>query len=261
MVSFLILGFLIGISHALEADHLAAVGALAISGKSTPKRLAFLGASWGMGHTTTLFLLSATVIGFGIVLNEYIAAGLELMVGLMLVLLGAQVFWKLRKSKIHFHIHQHNGGKKHIHAHSHAGSKEKHTSTNYSSANHSRDQHEHKHTHEKGFSPRAFFIGLAHGAAGSAGIVALTAAATQDIWTALLYVLVFGLGSIIGMMVLSYAISWPIRLSEGGAVGAFQFIQGSVACVAVYIGITIIIANGPLVLSGMVLNGVVWSGM
>ena len=232
MVSFLILGFLIGMSHALEADHLAAVGALATSGRSTPRKLVFLGASWGMGHTTTLFILSSLVLVFGYVLSDRLAAGMEFAVGAMLILLGIHVIWKMRRSKIHFHVHQHGDGKQHLHAHSHAET----------SLEHQKDPHKHKH----GFSLRAYLVGLAHGAAGSAGLIALTAAATQNVATALAYVLVFGVGSIIGMALLTYAISWPMRFSEKTAGRLFTIVQGAVASLAIFIGISVMIETGPL---------------
>ena len=237
MVSFLILGFLIGMIHALEADHLAAVGALATSGRSSPKKLAFLGASWGLGHTTTLFLLSSLVLVFGYVLSARIAAGMEFAIGVMLVILGFHVFWKIRQSRIHFHIHEHGDGNKHIHAHSHASAK----------LAHKKDPHHHRH----GFSLRAYMVGLAHGAAGSAGLIALTAAATRDVTTALSYVLVFGLGSICGMALLTYAVSWPMRLSEATAGRFFKLIQGAIAAFAIFIGTNVMLENGPLVWAGM----------
>ena len=167
MESFLILGFVVGMGHALETDHLAAVGTLASSGRATPKRLAFLGASWGMGHTTTLFIISVPVILFGMILTERFAAGMEFAVGIMLIGLGGHVIWKLRRERIHFHLHDHGDGRRHFHAHSHAGAR----------VPHDRDPHDHDHAFS--FSPRAYLIGLAHGAAGSAGLVALTAAAPR----------------------------------------------------------------------------------
>lgn len=225
-------------SHALEADHLAAVGAMATSKQSSTKGLIALGASWGMGHTTTLMLLSSVVLVFGFVLSERMAAGLELFVGLLLVGLGAQVFWKIRKAKMHFHVHRHDDGKQHIHAHSHAGERTQAGKT------HKNVSHAHRH----GFSVRAYFVGLAHGAAGSAGLVALTAAATRDGWTALLYVGVFGLGSVLGMALLTYAVSWPLRLGEKSLGRAFSMMQGAIACIAIFIGCSVIIETAPLVM-------------
>lgn len=233
MIGFLTLGLLIGMAHALEADHLAAVGTLASDGKATPKRLAFLGASWGMGHTTTLLLLSLPVILFGVVLNTQLAAGLEMGVGVMLISLGAHVLWKMRKKKVHFHIHDHGDGQKHLHAHSHENTKIKHE----------KDAHTHEHAQ---FSMRAYLIGLAHGAAGSAGLVALAAAATQDALTALAYILVFGAGSIFGMAVLTYSASWPLQLAEKSATRVLNVIQVVVAGVAIFIGARVIAQTAPV---------------
>lgn len=237
MISFLILGLFIGMAHALEADHLAAVGTLASDGKATPKRLAFLGASWGMGHTTTLLLLSLPVILFGLVVSERLAAGLEFAVGIMLIGLGAQVLWKMRKKRVHFHVHDHGDGQKHLHAHSHAGAKTRHES----------DAHGHKHNR---FSLRAYLIGLAHGAAGSAGLVALAAAATRDVWTALAYVMVFGIGSIAGMAVLTFSASWPLRMAEKSAAKMLKTMQIGVASVAIFIGMRVIYQTAPILLGG-----------
>ncbi len=239
MESFLILGFFIGMGHALEADHLAAVGTLAADGKATPKRLAFLGASWGMGHTTTLFLLSLPVVVFGMVLNVRWAAGLEFAVGVMLVALGARVLWKMHRARVHFHVHDHGDGQRHFHAHSHA----------QATLPHKQDPHTHAHAR---FSWRAYLVGLAHGAAGSAGLVALAAAATQDVVTSLAYIFQFGVGSILGMAALTYSASWPLRLAEKTAARLLQSVQIGAAGVAIFIGLRVMVENGPVLLGGLV---------
>lgn len=238
MVSFLILGLLIGMAHALEADHLASIGTLAADGNASPKRLAFLGASWGMGHTTTLLLLCLPVILFGVVLSELFTAGLEFLVGFMLVTLGGQVLWKMCRKKVHFHLHDHGDGQKHLHAHSHAGG----------SVLHEKNAHNHKHAR---FSLRAYLIGLAHGAAGSAGLVALAAAATRDVLTAAAYVLVFGAGSILGMAVLTYSVSWPLRMTEKSATRLFKTVQAGVASAAIFIGLRLVLET-TLIIWGVV---------
>lgn len=224
MEGFLLLGFFIGMSHALEADHLAAVGTLTTSGKATPKRLAALGASWGLGHTATLLLLSLPALLFGVVLSVRLAAGMEFLVGIMLVGLGLHVFWKIRRKKIHFHVHDHGGSIKHFHAHNHAGATIPHK------------QDKHLHEHRIGFSPRAFVIGLAHGAAGSAGLTALAIATTQDSVTALTYVMTFGIGSVLGMALLTYTASWPLQFAETSATRVFKYAQFAVATAAVVVG-------------------------
>ncbi len=224
MLGFLILGFFLGMRHALEADHLAAVGALASSRRTSGKGLAFLGASWGMGHTTTLFLLSLPVVVFGYVLSARAYAGLEVAVGLMLIGLGLNVLRKMRRNRIHFHVHDHGTGP-HLHAHSHAGSQ----------LTHAQDPHTHAHG---AFSLRAFSVGLMHGAAGSGALVALVAAATGSVWVAMEYVAIFGLGSVLGMGLLTWAASWPLRLAESTAGRLFLAVQLAVAGMAVWIGAT-----------------------
>ena len=120
MNSVLLIGFLVGMGHALEADHLAAVGSMA-SGRTSPKRLAIMGAAWGLGHTITLFLLCSAVILLGFVLTDRLAATLEFGVGIMLIILGADVLRRMVKKKVHFHVHHHGDGQRHVHAHSHEG--------------------------------------------------------------------------------------------------------------------------------------------
>ena len=167
MEQFLALGFVVGMGHALEADHLAAVGTLSTQERS-PKRLMLLGASWGLGHTITLFSLCFAVVFLGLALTERLSAALEFSVGVMLLLLGVQVVYKMYKKKIHFHVHEHDGEKAHIHAHSHAGSQR---------VDHHKDRHHHQHA--KGFPFKSMLVGLSHGAAGSAGLIALALAATR----------------------------------------------------------------------------------
>ena len=239
MESFLILGFFIGMGHALEADHLAAVGTLAADGKATPKRLAFLGASWGMGHTTTLFLISLPVVLFGMVLNARWTAGLEFAVGVMLVMLGVRVLWKMYRARVHFHLHDHGDGQRHFHAHSHSGA----------TLPHKQDPHIHAHPR---FSWRAYLVGLAHGAAGSAGLVALAAAATQDAATSMAYILLFGVGSVMGMAALTYSASWPLRLAEKTAARLLKSVQIGAASVAIFIGAQVMVENGSVLFGGLV---------
>ena len=236
MEQFLALGFVVGMGHALEADHLAAVGALSAK-KASRKRLALLGATWGLGHTITLFALCAAVIFLGLVLTERLSAALEFSVGIMLVVLGFQVVFKMRRKKVHFHVHDHGDGHRHIHAHSHEESK----------VAHSADAHEHKHA--KGFPLKALLVGLVHGAAGSAGLIALALAATRDSWAALSYVAAFGIGSIIGMALLTLAASWPLGYAQSGTGWLFKGTQMAIAAIAIWIGVSVMLETGPVAFS------------
>jgi len=223
----LALGFLIGMQHALEADHLAAVGTMAVEGGTSKRGLALRGAVWGLGHTITLFAICAAVILMGLTLTDRMAAALEFGVGVMLVLLGGDVIRRMWKARVHFHVHTHGGGRPHLHAHSHVGATQPHA----------RDRHD--HAHPAGFPLRALVIGLVHGAAGSAGLLALAVAATRDAWTAVGYVAVFGLGSILGMAALSFVAAWPLGAAERHAKWIHSGLSVPAAALAVGLGVSV----------------------
>jgi sulfite exporter TauE/SafE len=226
---FLLLGLLVGTTHALEADHLAAMSTLATDGKG---RLALRGVAWGIGHTLMLFVLSAAVFLFSVVLTEARAASLEFAVGVMLVVLGLDVLRRMVHKRVHFHLHAHQGGAPHLHAHSHAGPAASPTS--------------HHHVHPAGFPWRALVVGLVHGAAGSAGLIALAAATTGSASMALSYVLSFGLGSMLGMAALSAVVSLPLARIETVSARANTWLQVAVAVAAVAIGLGIMRETLPL---------------
>lgn len=229
MEGFLALGFLIGMQHALEADHLAAVGTMALDKGASKRGLALRGAVWGLGHTVTLFAICAAVILLGLTLTDRTAAALEFGVGCMLVVLGVDVFRKMRNKKVHFHVHDHGDGKVHLHAHSHQGSTTAHA------------EDKHRHTHPTAFPVRALLVGLVHGAAGSAGLLALAVAATKDAWTAVAYVLVFGIGSIFGMAALTAIAAWPLRAAEKHAVRVHGVLTVLAGLLAVGIGVDVMV--------------------
>lgn len=233
MISFLFLGFLIGMSHALEADHLAAVGAMAARNEGGKKALVWRGVAWGVGHTITLFSLCFVVLILGVALTEERSAALEFGVGVMLVLLGLDVLRRMRKKRVHFHVHDHGDGRPHLHAHSHAKAQSAHTT----------DPHDHTHA---GFSLKALAVGLVHGAAGSAALLALAVAATKDPRAALAYIFVFGVGSIAGMGLLSFVAAWPLQGIERHAQTIYRSLTVLAAGVAIVIGAEIMVSTGPI---------------
>lgn len=233
---FLSLGFLIGMAHALEADHLAAVSTLMTDSKGSKKQLMYRGAVWGLGHTLTLFVICSIVVLLGLTLTQRVSASLELGVGVMLILLAIDVVRRFKKDSLHFHGHKHDDGKAHIHVHSHA---------------HAVDAHQddpHTHEHPSKFPIKALLIGLVHGVAGSAGLLTLAIAATQSISMALLYVAMFGFGSIIGMAVLTYAVAWPLGWVERGLGWGYSALRMSAAALAFAMGVLIILETTPIVL-------------
>jgi hypothetical protein len=205
------------------------------AGRSSPKRLAFLGAVWGLGHTITLFLLCSVVIAFGFVLTSRAAATLEFAVGVMLVILGLDVLRRVRKARIHFHVHEHGDSQRHIHAHSHLEPK----------VAHHRDPHDHRHP--QGFPIRALLVGLVHGAAGSAALLALALAASRDPWLAIGYVIVFGIGSICGMAALTFVAAWPLGLAEHSATWLHRGLHIAISSAAIFLGVSIMLETGRLV--------------
>lgn len=223
ILAFLPIGFLLGMSHALEADHLAAVATM-LQREDGRRSIILRGAVWGLGHTISLFAICSTVVLLGLTISGTVEATLELAVGLMIVTLGAQVLWRLRRERIHFHVHEHDGVR-HFHAHSHAQDRMPH------GENPHRHAHESLRTHRK-----ALFIGMIHGAAGSAGLLVLMVAATENPAQALASFVVFGVGSIIGMAALSAIASYPLVVAQRGTIWVRNMTTAAIGCAALWVG-------------------------
>ena len=225
----LLFGILFGLQHALEADHLAAVATL-VTRQSDARRVIRQGAFWGLGHSLTLLLFGGAVMVVGIALPDRWVHGLEGAVGMMLVLLGADLLRRLRREGIHFHSHSHPApvtrSVTHSHAHSHRGE----------SSPHDPPRHHHEH---RTIPLRALMVGMVHGLAGSAALVLLTLQRVGSPWLGLVYVLLFGIGSICGMAALSWAISVPMRLSARHITRAHRWLNACVAFFSVGLGLKV----------------------
>ena len=187
------LGFLLGLRHALDVDHLAAVSTL-VSTRRTLWGASIVGAVWGLGHTTALLLASIGMIALHTQIPPALARGLELCVALMLVGLGANLLRTLRRGG-HVHLHEHtHDGHTHVHPHVHAPGAES----------------SHQHARVGG---RPFVVGLVHGLAGSAGLMLVVLATIPSPALAFGYVAVFGVGSLGGMMAMSSLIGMPLALA------------------------------------------------
>lgn len=232
-LSILVVGLLLGMKHATEADHLAAVATLATRQSSLADTLR-QGLAWGVGHTVTLMAFGGAVLLLGQVISPRLGQALETAVGIMLVLLGADVLRRLVRDRIHFYVHRHEAGTAHVHAHSHRGD-----GAHAESA--------HRHAHAPGRWPlRALAIGMMHGLAGSAALVVLTLQAIPSVGLGVAYIAVFGIGSIAGMAVLSAAIAVPLRASAAylsRVHDAMTALVGTFSCV---LGALIVFDNGVL---------------
>jgi len=223
MTSILLLGLLIGMKHALEADHIAAVASLATAGKGNVKGTLKLGLAWGLGHTLTLSLLGAAVLVFKWGIASQVAWYAEMLVGVMLIALGADVLWRLWRDRVHFHAHKH-GPTVHLHAHSHRGEGEHQASP-------------HQHRHARSLPRRALLVGLMHGLAGSAALVLLTLDSVPSIGVGLAYMALFGLGSMVGMAALSFAIAVPLRAGANAVTGTYNALHVAVGAATIALGL------------------------
>ena len=228
MFGILGLGFLLGMQHALEADHIAAVSSIAAR-RTHIGDIVKHGLTWGLGHTLTLFAFAGTAILLGRAIPAHFARPLETAVGVMLVGLGAHVLWRLWRDRVHFHGHGHGDGTVHFHAHSHAGD----------TVSHARAAHAHAH----GFRWRTLLVGLMHGMAGSAALLVLAVSQASSAAAGLGYVALFGIGSMVGMGALSAMIAVPLAVSARWLTWANSGLQAAVRVVTAAIGVTTIVAG------------------
>lgn len=204
------LGLVLGLQHALEADHVVAVSTLVSQTKSL-KKSAVLGAVWGLGHTLTLFIVGAAVLLFNLAIPESLARLFEFFVGLLLTILGIDLVRKVLRGEIHLHEHEHpEEGVVHTHIHSHS--------------------HSPAHHHTQ----RSFFIGLVHGLAGSGALVLLVLTTVQSVSEGVVFILVFGVGSILGMWLTSIAIALPFKF-----ISRFEKVNSTLGVVAGVISIAL----------------------
>jgi len=224
------LGLLIGMRHALEADHVAAVASLATGSRSIGETTR-LGVAWGMGHTITLFVIGSAVLLMDSIIPETLAQGLEITVGVMLLLLGLDVLRRLIRDGIHFHSHHHPDGQRHVHVHGHK-------------APVIHDMDAHRHGHRRPIPWRALCVGLIHGMAGSAALVLLALSTIHSLWQGMAYIALFGIGSIFGMAALSVVIAFPLRFAADRAAWFYKGLSATIGVMTVILGATVIWQQG-----------------
>jgi ABC-type nickel/cobalt efflux system permease component RcnA len=224
MIAALFLGFLVGMQHAMEADHLAAVSSI-VARETDTRRIIRHGVVWGLGHSATLLLFAGAVVLLDLNIGDGLTAALQFAVGAMLVLLGGHVIWRLVRDRVHFHVHRHGDATVHLHAHSHRGDPARH------------DPDAHQHVHPRGFPVRTLLVGLMHGMAGSAALLILSASVMPSATLGLAYVAVFGVGSVFGMALLSAAISLPLSYSARFLTGGQRVLQTLIGVATVMLGI------------------------
>ncbi|MDH3473492.1 MAG: hypothetical protein OEM59_07355 [Rhodospirillales bacterium] len=238
MLTILALGFLIGMQHALEADHIAAVSSI-VARQTSPGGVLRHGLAWGLGHSATLLVVAGAAILLDAAVGEELARVLELGVGIMLVLLGGHVIYCLLRDRIHVHLHRHRDGTMHVHAHSHRDETRRH------------DPARHEHAHPRAWPLRGLLVGLMHGMAGSAALLILAASAMPVPALGLAYVALFGFGSVIGMGALSAVIALPLAYSARFLTWANRSLQAMIGLGTLGLGAFTIYDSG---LEGLLLG-------
>ena len=190
----MLLGLVVGVRHAFEPDHLTAVSTLVTEARGA-RRGALLGAIWGLGHTIALIIVGAVLMVLGVVLPARVAAAFECAVAIMLVGLGLRAIVVALRDGARGPTTTHRHGEV---AHTHAGPV-------------------HVHVGGKALSWRPLVIGLVHGLAGSGALTALVFAELPGTATRLIYITLFGLGSVAGMAIASGLAGATIRQVASGA--------------------------------------------
>jgi ABC-type nickel/cobalt efflux system permease component RcnA len=234
VASLLFLGFFLGMRHATDADHVVAIATI-VSRQRTLRGSALIGGAWGVGHTLTILVVGGAIILFGVVIPARVGLAMEFAVGIMLVLLGLLTLTGLgrvirdaagaragRGMPGHGHGHDHVAdGYPHDHAHAHGDYVHQHA--------HAHDSEGHGHRDDE--TPlaridrrlggltlyhwlRPLVVGIVHGLAGSAAVALLVLAAVRDPVWAMAYLLLFGAGTILGMMLITTALAAPFAFSR-----------------------------------------------
>jgi hypothetical protein len=224
--AILLIGFLLGMRHATDPDHVIAVSTM-VSRERSILKAGLVGVFWGCGHTLTIAVVGSAIILFGVVIPPRAGLTMEFSVGVMLILLGVlnltgTMKWLSEKfspthprvSGTHAHIHEHDH---HLHFHWHSHSvAEQHHGESLSTP--------------RWFTPHAMrcgrlarlglfhalrplLVGVVHGLAGSAAVALLVLSTIRDAKWALLYLFIFGVGTIAGMMLITAALALPFSFA------------------------------------------------
>ena len=220
----LTLGFLLGLKHATDADHVVAVSTIVGEYRNVWRGF-WVGGSWGLGHTTPLLALGVVILAFRGMLDafETVAPVFEFGVGIMLVLLGLQVFWNLNRRRLHLHEHSHNDGA-HVHVHS---------THDPAAAPDVETPHAYFHPGRPFFRAKSYVVGVVHGLAGSAAVMLLLLPGLPSFWTGLAYILLFGLGTMLSMAAITVLLGVPFALT-----GRFHSASRVVSSVAGVVSVT-----------------------
>ncbi|HSG63588.1 MAG TPA: urease accessory protein [Gammaproteobacteria bacterium] len=233
MVYFLVIGFVLGVRHAFDADHIAAVTTL-ILGRPAPRDSIRIGLAWGLGHALMLLVASVIVMLDGGIIDTRYATLFESLAGAMLIVLGFDVLRRALATGLHGHGHRHGRHIFHYHFHTHDDA-----------AAHAEDLHAHMHAPPTLW--RAGVVGIVHGLAGSAALILLSVGTAPSLGLAIVYVACFGVGTLAGMALVSAALAVPFRYCAAAFPQRLSLAHAAAGCLSVAFGAWLVL--GPLLAS------------
>jgi ABC-type nickel/cobalt efflux system permease component RcnA len=226
VLALLGLGLIFGLKHATEVDHVVAISTI-VSQNRNLLRSATVGALWGAGHTAALLITGAIVLSLRVAIPARVSNWLEFCVALMILGLGTSALWRALRKRREVHVHKHShDGVSHMHIHFHEATTRHDQSP--SSA----------HTHTvSAIGIKPVLIGTMHGLAGSGALTLLVLTQIKSAWLGLLYLAIFGVGSIVGMLLMSGIIGLPFALTSRNLSGLHHRLQTAAAVLSIAFGL------------------------
>jgi len=263
LLSIIAIGFFLGMRHATDPDHVIAVSTI-VTQQRNVKRAALIGVFWGLGHTVTIFAVGSAIILFNVVIPARLGLTMELCVGLMLILLGVWNLVNFSRSLPSAPMTTELHAATHSHAHSHGDYVHTHEHGHGMAA----------HSHSVGQTPvakldrtfgrwtsyqalRPLIIGIVHGLAGSAAVALLILAGIRNSTWALIYLLVFGVGTIAGMMLITMSMASALHFAGD----RFQAFGRRLAMISgvVSVGFGVVVAYQICVVQGLFSSNPHWT--
>jgi ABC-type nickel/cobalt efflux system permease component RcnA len=220
------LGLVFGLKHATEVDHVVAISTI-VSQNRNLLRSATVGALWGIGHSAALMITGIVVLSLRVAIPAKVSHWMEFGVAVMILGLGTSALWRALRKRTEVHLHEHSHDNvAHVHVHFHE------PTTRHSKSKESAHSHS---VSAVGLKP--VLIGTMHGLAGSGPLTLLVLTQITSSWLGLLYLSLFGVGAIFGMLLMSGLVGLPFALSSRSLSGFHRHLQTAAAVLSIAFGL------------------------